>query len=65
MAEKQKPVVQLVGMDGNVFGLLAKCARALRRAGMAAEADALTQKVMKCGSYDEALQAMMEACDVE
>ncbi len=58
-----KPKVQLSGTDGNVFALLGTCTRALKRAGMADEAKALSTAVMGAGSYDEALALMMEAVD--
>jgi hypothetical protein len=61
-----KVKVQLIGQDSNVFNLLGLCMRAMKRAGQIAEAEELRRKVMNdCSSYDEALQAMMEACDVE
>jgi uncharacterized membrane protein len=56
----EKPVVELIGADGNVFALLSRCTRALRRVGRHQSADELTDRVKGCGSYDEALQIMME-----
>lgn len=60
-----KPRVKLVGENGNVFNLLGLCTRALKRAGQEEEANKLTKAVFGCGSYDEALQKMLEYCDVE
>lgn len=33
MVENEKPVVQLIGTDGNAFAIIGKVARALRQAG--------------------------------
>jgi len=59
-----KPRVKLTGTDGNVFALLGLCARTLKAAGQRNEATKLSERVMSCSSYDEALQLMMEYCDV-
>jgi len=59
-----KPKVQFLGQDGNVFNLLGKCTKALKRAGMPQQAKELGEKVCKAQSYDEALQLMMQYCDV-
>ena len=62
----EKPRVKLVGENGNVFNLMAICARALRKAGMWNEASEMSLKIIKkANSYDEALAIMMEYCDVE
>jgi len=60
----KKPVVRLSGMNGNVFVLLGACSTALRRAGQGDQANELRQKVFAAGSYDEALQLMMQYVDV-
>ena len=63
MSDKPKPKVQLVGQDGNVFNLLGICTRALKRTGQSEEAKELQNRVMSCGSYDEALTIMLEYVD--
>lgn len=60
-----KPTVKLTGTDGNVFALLGKCTSALKRAGQPDQAKELQTKVFSAESYDQALQLMMEYCDVE
>jgi hypothetical protein len=60
----KKTQVKLTDEDGNVFNLLGLCSRALKRDGKHEEAKQLQNKVMSCHSYDEAIQAMMEFCDV-
>jgi len=64
METTHKTKVKLVGTDGNVFALLGVCSSALKRDGKHDEAKQLRDKVMSCHSYDEALQVMMEFCDV-
>lgn len=61
----EKPTVQLTGQDGNVFNLIGICSKALKRAGQADKAKEMSDRIFECGSYDEALQIMMEYCDVE
>ncbi len=61
----KKPVAKLIGADGNVFNLLGVCKSALSKAGMRDKADEMTKRVFDCGSYDEALQIMMEYVDVK
>ena len=61
----EKPRVKLVGENGNVFNLMAICSRALKNAGQSDKAKEMSDKILSCGSYDEALAIMMEYCDVE
>ena len=60
----RKPVVQLVGEDGNVFNLIGICSRALKKAGRVEEAKAMQQRVFSCGSYEEALAIMGEYVEI-
>lgn len=60
----QKPVVQLIGQDGNVFNLLGICSRALKKAGSFEEAKAMQERVFKAGSYTEALSIMGEYVEI-
>lgn len=62
---RDKPTVQLSGQDGNVFNLIAICSKALKRAGLEDQAKEMTNKAMNSGSYDEALQIMMQYCNVK
>lgn len=61
----EKPAVDLIGSDGNVFMLLGRCTRALKQAGQPEAAKELTEKVTSAGSYDEALRLMMAYVDVQ
>ncbi len=56
----RKPVVQLVGQDGNVFNLVGICSRALKKAGLRENAKTMQERVFKSGSYEEALSIMGE-----
>ncbi|AWI06722.1 hypothetical protein [Clostridium drakei] len=60
-----KPACKLVGENGNIFNLIGIASRALKRAGQADKAKEMSEKIMKCGSYDEALQIIMNYVGVE
>lgn len=60
----RKPVVQLVGQDGNVFNLLGICSRALKKAGRFEEAKAMQERIFKAASYEEALAIMGEYVEI-
>lgn len=62
---KTKPVVQLLGQDGNVFGIIASVARALKKAGQPEMAKEFTGKAFRCGTYGEVLALVMEYVEVE
>ena len=62
---KPKPKCVLVGTNGYVFALAGKVSRTLKQAGMRDEAKEFMEKLPQCGSYDEALQLMMEYVEVE
>ncbi|OIJ13534.1 hypothetical protein BKP37_09595 [Anaerobacillus alkalilacustris] len=65
MEEQIKPTCKLVGEDGNIFSILGRVSRALKENGKADEAKEVIEQVMLSGSYDEALQIMMEYVEVE
>ena len=60
----RKPVVQLIGQDGNVFNLVGICSRALKKAGRFEEARAMQERVFKARSYTEALAIMGEYVEI-
>jgi hypothetical protein len=60
-----KPVCKLVGTDGNVFSLVGKVSAVLRKAGQRQQAKEMQEKILACGSYDQALQILMEYVDVK
>lgn len=61
----EKPVCKLIGTDGNVFALMGKVSSALKKAGMLEQTKECASRIMNSGSYDEALQIMMEYVEVE
>lgn len=63
--ETDKPTVKLIGEDGNVFNLIGKTVKALRRAGQPEAAKTFSETAFKCGSYDEVLALIMDYCEVE
>ena len=60
----EKPEVQLSGEDGNVFSIIARCGKALRRVCPAAEVE-FRDKAFAAGSYDEVLRLAMKYCEVK
>jgi len=63
---ENKPRVKLSGENGNVFNLMAICSKALKEAGLQDKAKEMCNKITTTAkSYDEALQIMMEFCEVE
>lgn len=60
-----KPKCTLSGTDGNVFALAGKVTRALKQAGQIDKAKDFNARLVQCGSYDAALQLMMEYVDVQ
>ena len=61
----EKPECQLIGTDGNIFALIGQASKALKGAGMKEQAQEMTRRVTSSGSYDEALQIIMEYVDAE
>jgi hypothetical protein len=56
--------VQLTGQDGNVFGIIAKVAQALRRAGHREAAEDFTTAAHNATSYDEVLSLALDTVEV-
>jgi hypothetical protein len=64
--EMSKPVVKLVGLDGNVFLIMGRCKNAAKAAGWdKARVDALVRSMFGASSYDEVLQIALEHFEVE
>lgn len=59
----KRPHVKLVGTDGNVFALLARCSKALETKGHRDLAKEMRARCFSSHSYDEALGIMMEYVD--
>jgi hypothetical protein len=59
LPDDQKPDARIIGGTGNIFGVMGTAAKTLKRAGFRDEATEMAQRVMACGSYDEALAIVM------
>lgn len=60
MVPNEKPQAPIIGADGNIFNLMGIASNTLKEAGLAKEADEMFHKITQSGSYDEALNIMME-----
>lgn len=60
MEQNRKPNSPLIGSDGNVFNLIGLTQKSLRIVGREEQANEVQQRVMSCGSYQEALAIMQE-----
>lgn len=56
--------VQLTGEDGNVFGVIGRVSRALKRAGLPDAAAEFTAAAFNAESYDEVLRLCMDTVSV-
>lgn len=58
--------VKLVGEDGNIFNLMGKVQKALRKGGVSKqETGMFLEEVTQSNSYDQALQVIMQWVEVE
>lgn len=58
-----KPQVELD--DGNVFVIIGRVSKALKRAGQREKADEWVRRAAACHSYDDVLRIMFEYVEVE
>ena len=61
----KKPKVKLTDEDGNVFFIIVRVKKTLKRAGLDKEADDFAHSAHNAKSYDEVIQLAMKYCDVE
>ena len=61
----QKPKMELVGQDGNIFGIMGRASRLLKRAGMKEQADEMFSRVTSCEDYYKALNIISEYVETE
>ena len=61
----QKPQMELLGQDGNIFGIMGRASRLLKRAGQYEQADEMVSRVTACGDYYEALTIISEYVETE
>lgn len=60
----EKPVCVLVGQDGNVFNIIGRVSKALKRVGQADRANEFATKAFRAGSYNEVLNLCHDYVDV-
>jgi hypothetical protein len=60
----EKPKVKLTGEDGNVFSIIGRVSKALKKAGHEDKATEFKDKAFASDSYDEVLRLAMTYCDV-
>lgn len=62
---KNKPTVNLVGQDGNIFAVIGVARKALLTAGRNDEAKTMTERTFQAQSYHEALAVVLEYVEVD
>lgn len=62
---KDRPKMELVGMDGNIFAIMGRASRVLMKAGMSDDAREMVDRVQECGSYNEALNMVSRYVQTE
>ena len=62
---RQKPTMSLLGIDGNIFGIMGRASALLKEAGMGDLADHMVQRVTTCGDYYKALNIISEYVETE
>lgn len=62
MAKKIR--VKLTGEDGNIFSIMGRVSRELKRNGQSSEAEEMCKRITHSHSYEEALSIVMEYVDV-
>ena len=63
-SKPRKPNCTLLGTDGNVFAIIRRVKRALRKVGEDNLADEFSRKALGAKSYDEVLRLCMEYVEV-
>ncbi len=61
----QKPKMDLLGEDGNIYVIMGRASLALAQAGQKDKVDEMFQRVIKCGSYEAALNIVSEYVETE
>lgn len=60
-----RPAMKLAGQDGNIYAILGRASRLLRRSGMEAQAKEMADRVFHSGSYVQALNIVSEYVQTE
>ena len=65
MDEREKPVVQLTGTDGNAFAIMGAVEVAMRKAGWTREEIIEVMDNMVSGNYDHLVAVVFDVCEVD
>ncbi len=57
--------MELLGQDGNIFGILGRASGLLKQAGQSKQADEMFSRVTACGDYNKALNIISEYVETE
>lgn len=60
-----KPTVKLIDEDGNVFSIIGRVSKVLKRAGMPDKAEEFRKKAFSSDSYNDVLNLVGEYCEIE
>lgn len=61
---EKKPIVKLVGEDGNAWAVMGRCTAAARKAKWSEDRIKAVMAEMRAGNYDHLLQTAMKHFDV-
>ena len=61
----QRPKMQLIGQDGNIFAIMGRASRLLKSSGQGDKAKEMRDRVMSCDSYQKALSIVSEYVETE
>ena len=61
----KKPKMQLIGQDGNIFAIMGRASRLLKKSGQGDKAKEMRDRVMSCDSYQKALNIISEYVETE
>jgi hypothetical protein len=64
MENQKRPIVKLIGRDGNAFAVLGACLAAARKAGWSKERIDEVRDEMTRGDYNQLLRAATQHFDV-
>ena len=63
--DSEKPILKIIGKDGNAFNILGLAQRAMKKAGWVKEKRDIVMNEMTSGDYDHLLQVAMKYFEVE
>ena len=61
----EKPVMRLVGEDGNAFAILGRMGQAMQKAGWSKDSIDATIKEATSGDYDHLLRTVTDTCEID